>query len=90
MPKKCESCEHLLRLDPDDFEFSICRSTGVNAHETVNFCRVPTMTEAREICNKEGDGIFVYFEPKTPTAGAAFVQITREPKATTAAAGGAR
>lgn len=36
---------------------------------------------ARTICNREDDGHFVYFEPKTPTAGA-FVQITREkPKA---------
>lgn len=30
---------------------------------------------ARQICDREGDGIFVYFEPKTPAAGA-FVQIT--------------
>lgn len=26
---------------------------------------------ARSICDREGDGIFVYFEPKEPTAAAA-------------------
>lgn len=44
---------------------------------------------AREICDREGDGFFVYYEPKDPSAGVAFVQITREPRAH-AAAGGAR
>ncbi|MEQ1644253.1 MAG: hypothetical protein ABL959_12470, partial [Pyrinomonadaceae bacterium] len=54
---------------------------------------------ARNLCDREGDGIFVHFEPKTPTAGAAFespvqqfVQINRNVREglKTAAAGGAR
>lgn len=39
-----------------------------------------SLDEAREICNKEGDGIFVYFQPRDPQAGATFaepVQIGR-------------
>ena len=32
---------------------------------------------AREFCDREGDGVFVYFEPKEPHAGAAVEQSLR-------------
>ena len=51
------------------------------------------LDEARAICDREGNGNFVYFQPRDPSgigAGVPFVQITREraekPKARAAGA----
>lgn len=84
MTNKCESCIHYQKETPHHtFGAGRCIQQAVGRKlrrilsDTVRF---HTIDYAREICNKEGDGIFVYFEPKTPTAGAAFVQITRERK----------
>lgn len=77
MPKKCESCRFFYALAKGDFDNSICTNVDVNGHTSVNFAEVPTMTEARQICDREGDGIFVYFEPKEPHAGAAVEQSLR-------------
>lgn len=91
MPKKCESC---LYFEPNTitgrFEDSFC------THIYTYFNNV---IDALKHCDREGDGHFVYFEPKTPAAGAAvseppasaggqFVQITRthHPRALKAAA----
>ncbi|MGE0294922.1 MAG: hypothetical protein AB7P97_21455 [Hyphomonadaceae bacterium] len=82
MPKKCESCRFFKVLVPDDFENSVCTSLGVNSDPDVNYRRVPTMTEAREICNKEGDGIFVYFQPKAETR--AVSSVPAQPRRTAA------
>lgn len=63
MPNRCESCRFFAG-HYRSFEESSC----------VRLELPEDITAAREICNKEGDGIFVYFEPKTPTAGATFGQ----------------
>jgi len=64
MPIKCESCKFLKR----GFAIQVCTSARtrlVDGYDTI-------IGKAREICDREGDGIFVYFEPKDPTTGAAF------------------
>lgn len=87
MPKKCESCRHYTayKIPKGDGE---CSQPIIGATAPCNLGRL-RITAAREICNKEGDGHFVYFEPKDPATGAAFIQITREPRARVAT-GGAR
>ena len=69
MPKKCESCQNFR---PDwrnrGFEAGACISRKI-----VTMNSLPILT-ARGLCDKEGDGIFVYFEPKTPAAGVAFAK----------------
>lgn len=71
----CDRCKHLL-ADAAGAEF--CQTAFGN----VDIGRGPftPIDEAREICDREGDGRFVYFEPSDepqPSAGASFVQITR-------------
>lgn len=80
MKMKCESCRHFgLSRPKGDARNGLCRNENVIREgalfETSYFLPI---SPAREICDKEGDGHFVYFEPKTPAAGA-FVQITRQP-----------
>lgn len=43
---------------------------------------------ARDTCDRESNGVFVHFEPKTPTAGAAATPGPQPPPAARAAAGG--
>lgn len=68
MPNKCESCKHYR---PDN---NRCKAWPV-LNLGGDFVSVD-LTTARDICDREGDGTFVYFEPKTPTAGAAFTDGT--------------
>jgi len=62
MSKKCDSCRF----------FSVgqlgerCHQTDVRGRVDPDFVVAPGYTEltpAREHCDKEGDGIFVYFQP---------------------------
>lgn len=63
MPKKCLSCRHFVENQiTGNFEDAVCLHT-----ETV----FNNVIEARNICDREGDGHFVYFEPRDPEAGAA-------------------
>lgn len=66
--KKCERCRH-FRSDRNrrGFEAGVCTSSSIAINS------LPIL-DAREICDKEGDGIFVYFEPKTPAAGVVFAK----------------
>lgn len=60
MPIKCESCKHQrIWLDKP-----VCDQPNAVAAD---------LESSRLICDREGDGHFVYFEPKEPTAGAAFL-----------------
>lgn len=76
MPKKCESCRHYLPVPgTNEFHKAQCTSWEVLSLEAHIFGGpMPLIEDAREICDKEGDGIFVYFEPKVPTAGVAFAK----------------
>jgi hypothetical protein len=88
--KKCESCKS-YEADPKrrGFGFGTCASQQVMRV----FCQATSpMTYAtlgiglaRELCDREGDGHFVYFEPKDPESGSPFVQPTREASASIAA-----
>lgn len=69
MPNKCESCKH-YRPDNNRCKAWPVRNLGGD-YVSVD------LTTARDICDRESNGIFVYFEPKTPTSGAAFEAETR-------------
>lgn len=101
MPKKCESCKFYQPCVP----VNVCTNEHIKQSADKDFVTLNYFVEinpAREICNREGDGIFVYFEPTVPIAGAAaeiphsairtpqsLVQITRNrPRSRHAAAGG--
>lgn len=84
MPKKCECCRFYLNVT-DVSEF--CTNVAVGDLPTENHELFPRLNIARESCDREGDGHFVYFTPKDPQAGACFVQITREPVKAMAAGG---
>ena len=73
---KCETCR-FLRTGPSP-ETSYCTSPEVNTEFYGIKFAATSLPKAREICNKEGDGIFVHFEPKTPGNGAAFGESRRE------------
>ena len=77
MPKKCASCRH-FQSDPnsDQFERGFCTHIRIRRPSlwTPPGQQPVPINRAREICDKEGDGIFVHFEPKTPAAGFAFAQ----------------
>ena len=66
MPKKCESCKYYRNYGNVPFEKGICTS-----QKTWN----ANIVLARDECDKEGNGTFVHYEPKTPTAGATFGQM---------------
>lgn len=73
MPKKCESCRYYVNPERAfEFDGAICSNIEINS--TVRFQRVVMMPEARELCDREGDGHFIYFEPKEPAAGQAFAK----------------
>lgn len=65
MKMKCEHC----RFYGTWLEKPVCNNSNAIA---------VSLDISRDICDREGDGHFVYFEPKHPQAGACFVQITRE------------
>lgn len=71
MPKKCESCLHFVPFNPQrvvDSSVSRCSQELIKLkHRTA--AAVPIDT-ARDTCDKEGDGIFVHFEPRDPTPAA--------------------
>lgn len=71
--KKCESCRFFVPKGPR-FEDAGC--SQINVRRPTLFAppesQPVAIRPAREVCNKEGDGIFVYFEPSYPSAGAAF------------------
>jgi hypothetical protein len=74
MTKKCDSCRHRKESDQGLLGTAIrCANPVILklAYTTKMPASDMPLTYAREICNKEGDGIFVYFEPKTPASGAA-------------------
>lgn len=75
MPKKCEGCRHFKPAEGGQFTDGRCDSLDVSNTRPYWKRRGPVLiTIAREICDKEGDGIFVHFEPKTPAAGRAFAK----------------
>ncbi len=73
MPKKCESCRH-FRAEGEGSPFNTARCKSPVIVLVFNRCLSVAISDAREICDQEGDGIFVYFEPKTPAAGQAFAK----------------
>ena len=91
MSKKCEMCRHFFNDPALEFKYGVCGSEDVLG-VMLGSAEAIDINSGRMICDKEGDGIFVYFEPieQDPSAGAtfpSFVQITRESHAM--AAGGA-
>lgn len=72
MPKKCESCRHFRPAE--QFEKSVCQNSRVINTQPYTSRSLMLINTARDICDKEGDGIFVHFEPKTPAAGQAFAK----------------
>ncbi len=72
---KCEYCR-FFDNGPSGFDSGICKNEQV-LNITGDWIAA-LINDARNICDREGDGHFVYFEPKYPQAGAAFVQTTLE------------
>lgn len=65
---KCQSCPHYVQpfIEKGPFD-ALCGHTTI--HEIAdpdyeNHFKIE-IEVAREICDREGDGIFVYFEPRT-------------------------
>lgn len=75
MPKKCESCRHYFS-DPAMKGVEVCGSEDVIGQIAVGVAEAIDLNFGRMICDKEGDGIFVYFEPieTEPSAGAAVAE----------------
>ncbi len=74
MPRKCDECkfykseavhrnEAIRRLD----YCTNAQCTTAQIREMFPDRKGVPLDIAREICNKEGDGIFVYFQPKAET-----------------------
>lgn len=88
MPKKCESCLFFLPSRGDAFEDGRCDSPSLIIEHGLDY--LPEIYVARELCDKEGDGHFVYFEPLPPSAtGAAFARRNTTGRVCALAAGGA-
>lgn len=62
MAKKCLSCR-FFKPGPT-FESSFCSNPDVHYPLTHYRGAMLIIWAAREICDKEGDGVFVYFQPK--------------------------
>lgn len=77
---KCKDCRHFEPSPTEVFFHGSCRNPRVHGPLTRSRSANVKLdiVEAREICNKEGDGIFVHFEPKIPGNGAAFGESRRE------------
>lgn len=98
MHKKCDDCRFLgttTKPTAPRRTIEFCTSPNTASAEIQNMFPdrhgVP-IDMARQACDREDDGHFVYFEPKNNNPnGAAFVQLTRErpaPRARRHAAGG--
>jgi hypothetical protein len=69
--KKCDTCLHHSKYATRGAVIELCSAPATQVDN-----RIPTqLGDARVICNKEGDGIFVYFQPKSATGK--LVQIGR-------------
>lgn len=95
MPKKCEGCQFFFNDPAQGFHEGICVNETIAAVVSGGICDVIDIDSARHVCDREGDGIFVYYEPKTPAAGAAFAGnadalVRNEGNARNAAAGGSQ
>lgn len=70
MKKKCESCKHhVVPSSSTEFEKSFCVSPKIDR---------TLIMEAREICDKEWDGRFVYFEEKDAETEPDWTKLVRE------------
>lgn len=70
MPRKCESCHFFFgrRFNrPGELPFDQSSCVHIATPEPIN--------EARAVCDREGDGHFVYFEPRDPEAGASVAPV---------------
>lgn len=88
--KKCENCRFFVPLPGNIWEVAKCLSPDVvndalERDPDINPRWVPYIMDARSICDREGDGRFVHFEPRDPSAGAVAFRV-----AMNAAAGGSR
>ena len=79
MSIKCESCRFFDKPNADaPSESARCLQVFVQTQRLKSGARGWfTIDKDREICDREGNGHFVYFEPTTPTAGAAFAGESR-------------
>lgn len=75
MQRKCESCRHYQpsRAFPGQFARGVCHTVRIRRPTISTPPEAPPVPilEARDICDREGDGHFVHFEPLIPEAGAA-------------------
>lgn len=81
MPKKkCESCRHYDKPSPShSFGAGQCRQSEIGSRLGKKGLRgFHTVEFAREICDREGDGVFVYYEPKNPGGIGAAAEIPEE------------
>ena len=71
--KICERCKHYRpNAVTDNFESGTCSQPDIVAPDVRLHQRNWKWIEAaRDVCDKEGDGRFVYFEPKEPSNGTA-------------------
>lgn len=77
MPKKCESCRYYTTSELGLLGTAVrCKNQAVIklAYKTKMPIGDMPLTYAREICEREHDGHFVYFEPRDPEAGASFTE----------------
>lgn len=70
MPKKCESCRFYCNeiTEHRNFYLGYCTRDDVFAESPIPddpafYQDYPRIADARKICDREGDGVFVYFEP---------------------------
>ena len=87
--KKCLSCRHfgshfrnLTNEEPLTLIGGWCTAPAIAAQIKSAGYIVARGSEvdistARDLCDKEADGIFVYYEPESPSSGAAFEAETR-------------
>lgn len=78
MPNKCESCRfygtEIVAAGENQRRIRFCTNPNTvtdKVREMFPDRRGVPLDMARDICDREGDGIFVYYEPKTPATGAA-------------------
>ena len=94
MPKTekiCESCRFYEKPTPNHtFGAGRCTNENVVRRGSRQFSarEFHSIDLSREICDKEHDGHFVYYEPKQPAAGAAAAASIRPQRALRRAAGG--
>lgn len=82
--KKCLSCQHfgshfrnLTNEEPLTLIGGWCSAPAIAAQiQSAGYIVARgsnvDIDTARDLCDKESDGIFVHYEPETPTAGVAF------------------